>query len=158
MKKVACLLLLALGIYLVWSSSISSSNASDGAPYVASGSATDSLTQLLERSRSEQKPLVLLFTGSTWCPPCKAFARAVFTEPAWEAFVREDIIFVVYDFPRSGGGTGAEAARRNQIALQFQVEGFPTLIKVDSQGYEMDRIVSYPGGDPIRYMTWALKQ
>lgn len=155
MKKIVFLLLSVIGVSLIWLGLNSTGKATGGTSYVVSGSAMVSLPQLLERSRSEQKPLVLLFTGSSWCLPCKAFAKSVFTLPEWVKFVREEIIFVVYDFPPDIAGMGEAAEIRNQMAFHFQIEGFPTLIKVDQNGHESGRIVSYPGGGPHKYITWA---
>lgn len=122
-------------------------------PYVVSGSESASLESLVARSQEESKPLVFLFTGSDWCPPCKLMARSVFSQPEWEAFVREEIIFVVYDFPRSGG-SGPEAVHRGQMAERVGAQAFPTLVVVDAAGAVRDRRAGYQRGGPEDYIDW----
>ncbi|MFP4166298.1 MAG: thioredoxin family protein [Opitutales bacterium] len=126
-----------------------------GEAYPASGSPTAPLDALLERGREEEKPVVLLFTGSTWCPPCKRLANKVLVTDQWAKLVREDIIFVVYDFPRSGGGSGPVAERREAMAERFGVRGFPTLVVLDEAGGVAAQRSGASGVDANEYISWA---
>ena len=152
MKKVIIALLVACAAYLFW---MDRQADVEGAAYVTSGSPESSLSDLLTRSREENKPLILLFTGSSWCPPCKPLGKAVLTQPEWERFVREDAIFVVYDFPRSA--SAAVPGQGSQFAQKFRVEGFPTLMKLDVNGHVLDRRVGYGGGSVREHITWATR-
>ena len=122
--------------------------------YAASASNTADFKELIETSKKADKPLVLLFTGSEWCPPCKKMARDILATEEWRRFVEEGMRFVVYDFPRGGGGSGAEAERRRAMAERFHIEGFPTLITIDPETGTTRRRVGFSGGEASEYIEW----
>jgi thiol:disulfide interchange protein len=48
----------------------------------------------------EQKKLVLMdFTGSDWCPPCKLLHKNVLTSKEFVEFAKDNLVLVVVDFP-----------------------------------------------------------
>lgn len=154
MKKSHLIWILPLAAFTAWWWIDRDAGSADAGAYVTNASPTAPLDELMARGQAEEKPLVLLFTGSSWCPPCKQLADAVLLRPEWENFVRGSILFAVYDFPRGGGGSGPAAERRIELAKRFGIEGFPTLIVVGQDGRVRGRRVGYQGGGPGDYKAW----
>mgnify|MGYP006431881425 CR=1 FL=1 len=155
MKKTRLLLLLGVAAFGAWwyFERGPGATAPEGV-YAASASNTADFQQLVEASKEARKPLVMLFTGSEWCPPCQKMARDIFATEKWRTFVDEGMHFVVYDFPRGGGASDAEAERRRAMAERFNIEGFPTLITIDPEDGEMRRRVGFHGGEASEYIDW----
>ena len=161
MKRSFLILMVLVGAFSFWSMKQHASKAADtrryayGAPYVSSGDPAMPLEALLVRSQSEVKPLLLLFTGSQWCPACEALNEAVFTQPEWQRFVEDEIILVVYDFTATGAAIGESAEVAHLLAGRFGVQGFPTMLKIKHDGTVSDVRIGYQGGQVADYMRWA---
>lgn len=83
-------------------------------------------------AKKENKQIVIDFV-TTWCGPCKSMDQLVYTaKPIYEK--SKDVIFLKLD--------GDDERDLNK---QFKVEGYPTLILLDSEGKELRRRVGYQG-------------
>ncbi len=117
----------------------------------------DSLPQILKTAEASKKPVVLEFTGSDWCPPCKMMQKQVFSTPDFQKFAASDIVFVKLDFPRQRDQDAAVKARNRELAEKFNVEGFPTVIVLDAAGKELSRKVGFGAGGPEAFIDWVKK-
>jgi thiol-disulfide isomerase/thioredoxin len=54
----------------------------------------------LAQAGREKKLVLLNFTGSDWCPPCKRLEADVFSRPEFRAYAAKNLVFVKIDFPR----------------------------------------------------------
>ena len=52
---------------------------------------------MLAQNPAEKKMVLMDFTGSDWCPPCKALEKNVLSSPAFEAFAKENLVLVQVD-------------------------------------------------------------
>jgi thioredoxin-related protein len=103
----------------------------------------------LSTARVENKPVLVFFTGSDWCPPCKMTVNNVYSKQEFIDFADQNLILVVADFPkRSENQLSAEQKQKNNmLATNFGVRGFPTSIILDKNGKELGRWVGYdPAG------------
>ncbi|MDX1680668.1 MAG: thioredoxin family protein [Akkermansiaceae bacterium] len=92
----------------------------------------------LKQAKEEDKSILLEFTGSDWCPPCKLMRKEVFGKKEFVEAAKKDYILVELDFPRSD----KELAEKNQpLAEEFEIRGFPTVVLLDSEGKEFSRTV-----------------
>jgi len=82
-------------------------------------------------AKKENKPIVILFTGSDWCPPCKALRREVFSHPDFRKEA-DNVILVLADFPRRQPIPSDQKYRNKQLAMRFLGRsGLPTMVAVD---------------------------
>jgi thiol-disulfide isomerase/thioredoxin len=88
--------------------------------------------EVLGRVGAEGKGAFVDFT-TEWCGWCRVLEEEVFPAPE-AASALAGFVAVRYDAEK---GEGIELARR------YRVEGFPTLVFVDAEGREIDRIVGY---------------
>jgi thioredoxin-related protein len=106
-----------------------------------------------QQAASENKKLLLDFTGSDWCGYCKLLDAEVLSTQAFKDFAR-DYVLVRIDFPRSTELPPALKQQNDALAQQFQVGGFPTLLVMDSSGREITRQSGYqPGSGPQAYLA-----
>lgn len=111
----------------------------------------------LQKAAAENRLILLEFTGSDWCPPCKKQAKDVFEQPAFEKFAKENLVPVKLDFPRRSEQPAETKAANQALAQKYSIEGFPTLILLDSKGTELAREVGYGGGGVEAFIAWVNK-
>ena len=56
-------------------------------------------TKAKAQARKENKNILLVLTGSTWCPPCIKLNKTIFEKKQFEKNIDGKIIFVYIDYP-----------------------------------------------------------
>ena len=99
------------------------------------GWSTD-LDAALAKAKKEDKNVLVEFTGSDWCPPCIMMRKQVFSKKEFVDGASKNFILVELDFPKKD----KELAKKNRpLAEKYKIEGYPTVILLDSKGKEFDR-------------------
>ena len=94
------------------------------------------LDEALKQAKSQNKSVLVEFTGSDWCPPCIAMRKNVFSKKEFVEKASEKFVLVEIDFPKAD----PELKKKHQpLAEQYKIEGFPTFILLDSSGKEFSR-------------------
>jgi len=102
------------------------------------GWSTD-LAKALETAKTEKKSVLVEFTGSDWCPPCKAMRKNVFSQKEFVKAASKKFILVELDFPNGD----KEVAKKNKPMLEkYKVEAFPTVVLLDADGKEFSRFTA----------------
>lgn len=96
-------------------------------------------------AKREGKMILMDFTGSDWCPPCKLLHKNVLSAKEFKDFARKRLILVLVDFPRSKPQSPELKAANKELARQFDIEGYPTVILLDSNGKQLSKDVGYGG-------------
>ncbi len=91
------------------------------------------------QEEANHKLLLLDFTGSDWCGFCFQLDKAILSQPQFKEYANKNLVLVEIDFPRRGGSRWnaqpAALKKQNQeLAEQYQVQGFPTLVVLDGDG------------------------
>ncbi len=98
------------------------------------------------------KDLLLEFTGSDWCPPCKMLKSRVFDSAHFQAEAPKAFVLVKLDYPRDKSRqTAAVIAQNNEMAEQYRVAAFPTIILADAKGRPYAQWSGYGGETPEQY-------
>lgn len=97
------------------------------------------------KAKAEKKLVLMDFTGSDWCPPCKALAKNVFSTQEFAAFAKDNLVLVEVDFPRRKSLNPALKQANDALSKQYQIEGFPTIIVLDGDGKVLSKEVGYEG-------------
>jgi thioredoxin-related protein len=120
------------------------------------GWSTD-LDKALEKAKTENKALLVEFTGSDWCPPCIAMRKNVFSKKEFVDAASKNFILVELDFPKGD----KDLKEKNQpFAEKYKIEGFPTVILLNSEGKEFNRFFAsqYPKTDEfLKHLDEALE-
>jgi len=121
----------------------------NGAPKPASvgvGEWTTDYSAAMRQARTDKKKVFLFFTGSDWCGWCKRLDAEVLSTGDFKAYAREQLILVKLDFPRSTPQSTQVKARNQKLSEQYQVDGYPTIVVLDSNGSAVGRLGYQPGG------------
>ncbi len=104
-----------------------------------------------QRAKTENKALLVDFTGSDWCGWCIKLKKEVFDEPAFQEYAKKNLIMVELDFPRSKELPAAEKEQNEKLRQEYGVNGFPTIVLLNARGREVAR-TGYQEGGPEKYV------
>jgi thiol-disulfide isomerase/thioredoxin len=100
----------------------------------------------------DNKPVLVDFTGSDWCPPCKALHKNVF-ESAEFAAVASKYVLVELDYPKSKPQAPELKAKNAALSKQFGITGFPTVLLIDAKsGDVFGKTVGFGGQTAKEYL------
>lgn len=100
----------------------------------------------------ENKPVLVDFTGSDWCPPCIQLHKVVF-ESAEFAAVASKYVLVELDFPRKTPQAPELKAKNAALSKQFGISGFPTVLLIDAKSGEVfGKSVGFGGQTAKEYL------
>jgi len=94
----------------------------------------DNLETALQKAKTENKAVLVNFTGSDWCVWCQKLSAEVFSKSEFEDFADDNLILVKLDFPQKIEQSAETKLYNNQLAQRFNVKGFPTILLFNSQG------------------------
>lgn len=103
------------------------------------------------KAASEQKPMLLDFTGSDWCGWCVKLDKEVFSQDAFKSYAEESLVLVELDFPR--GKEQSEALKKQNRALKekYKIRGYPTIVILTPEGDLIEK-TGYQRGGPEAYV------
>lgn len=96
--------------------------------------------EVLKRARAEKKP-IMLDVYAVWCGPCKMMDRTTFSDDATVAWAKKNVVPAKVD---------AEKGEGRRLAMRYRVSSFPTVLFLDSNGNEIDRLLGAHGPDGFR--------
>lgn len=90
-----------------------------------------------EEARTQQKHILLNFSGSDWCAPCILMKREVFEKETFQNFASENLILVRADFPRNKKNKlePEQKVHNEKLAERYNPTGkFPLTLLLDADG------------------------
>ena len=100
------------------------------------------------QAKTENKIVLMDFTGSDWCSWCIKFKQEVLDTPEFQAYAAKNVVLVELDFPSKK--VLPDGLKKTNAALkdQYNINGYPTLVVLDKSGKEIGRQVGYSEGGP----------
>jgi thioredoxin-related protein len=117
------------------------------------GSWRTDLPGALSQARSDNKLVLLDFTGSDWCPWCIKFDHDILSTDQFASYAAAKLVLVKLDFPRSTPQSGDLKQANAELKNRFQVSGFPTYVLLNANGNELGRQVGYLNGGPNAFIA-----
>jgi protein disulfide-isomerase len=111
------------------------------------------LPAALNQARSENKMVLLDFTGSDWCGWCIKFDKDVLSTDKFAGYAKSKLVLVRLDFPHHKEQDAALKQANEQLSKRFGVDGFPTFVLLNSAGKELWRQVGYAEGGPDAFIA-----
>ena len=90
-----------------------------------------------QEAKASNKFLLLDFTGSDWCGWCKRLEQEILSQSQFENYARENLVLLEVDFPRAKPQSPELRKQNQELAQQYQVEGFPTIVVLDGDGQKL---------------------
>lgn len=89
----------------------------------------------LKKSKKEKKPILIYFTGSDWCGPCKVLDKNLFHTEKFKAIADNDLILYEADFPRNKNLVAPDKSEVNyDLKRKYRISSYPALVFVNHRG------------------------
>lgn len=102
--------------------------------------------QAQKQAASENKIVLLDFTGSDWCGWCIRLEKEVFSQKEFVDYANSNLVLVKLDFPRDKAISAAEKQQNEALAKKYGIRGFPTIVVLDSKGRKLGDLGYKKGG------------
>lgn len=109
-----------------------------------------SLKSAQKQAEETGLPIVLLFTGTSWCGYCIKLENEVLSKKDFKKGMNGVAIGVKFEFSSSDFGKSKEAKA-------YKVTGVPTIVVVDAEGKELGRTGYVRGQSPAQYVEFFKK-
>lgn len=99
----------------------------------------------LAEARQLNKKVLILFTGTQWCPACLRLEKTILSRPEFTKGVEGKFIFLKAEFP-DYREEAIQASPYASLLRQYDVSVFPTFVVVDSEGKKIKTVDYQTGG------------
>ncbi len=103
------------------------------------------------RSKAENKPILINFTGSDWCGGCVLLDKEVFSQEAFKVYAAKSLVLAEVDFPAYKRQSVETIKQNKALAEEYGVYGFPAILLLSPEGELLGRTTYRPGG-PVKYV------
>ena len=93
------------------------------------------------KAKELNRPIVALFTGSDWCPPCKRLHKEVTTTSEFLDYAGKNVVLLEVDFPMKKKQSDEQKKANQELQDRYNVEGYPTMVVIRPSGKEVDKVM-----------------
>jgi thioredoxin-related protein len=95
---------------------------------------------------AEKKRILMLFTGSDWCPYCIQWEKEVFSKAEFQDYAKANFVLLLVDFPDRKKLSKAQERANDALKDKYNVEEYPMVYILDAKGKELTRFNYTEGG------------
>ena len=111
-----------------------------------------SLDAALKEAAKTKRQILLVVSGSDWCPPCMQLERKIFSHKDFLKIAGENLVLLKADFPRRKPQSRQEKADAFAIVKRYPIEAYPTVFLLSSTGEVLDKKVGFSNSTPEKYL------
>jgi protein disulfide-isomerase len=103
-------------------------------------------SKAIEQAKTENKVVLLDFTGSDWCGWCMKMKEEALDKPAFKHYAAKNLVLVEVDFPHNKSQASKVKEQNKTLSQKFNVHGYPCFVLVDKNEKELGRQGGYLAG------------
>jgi thioredoxin-related protein len=111
------------------------------------------LSKAQTQARADHKMVLMDFNGSDWCAPCKALRKNVLSSPEFMEYAKKNLVLVDVDFPKHKALPAGQQQANDALAQKYGVDGFPTIVVLNSDGKEIKKSAGYDGQNAKEFIA-----
>ena len=111
----------------------------------------------ISASKKSGLPILVNFTGSDWCGWCIKLHKEVFATKEFKEWAATNVVLLELDFPSKKAQDAAIKARNQELAKQYDIQGYPTILILDATGKKLGEL-GYVAGGPTVWIAEFTKQ
>lgn len=85
------------------------------------------------------KPILILFTGSDWCPPCKQLESRILDTKEFAKGVEGEWVLLKLEFLKYTKQPDSVKKANYALVEKYGIRGYPTMVVLDSKGELHDK-------------------
>lgn len=107
----------------------------------------------LYEAEQQNKPILLFFHGSDWCPPCIKMQKEVFDNRGFIDYAAAKVIFLNVDFPYKNKLSDEQLEHNNKLKKKFGLpdefsQGYPQIVIINKNEKVLYQEKGYNGEGP----------
>lgn len=102
-------------------------------------------------AKKKDVPVFIHFTGSDWCGWCTKLKNEVYDHDSFIQYTKDNLVMVKLDYPRDIEQTEETKTYNREMLEKYEIQGFPTVLLLDSNGTLISKTGYKPGG-PDEYI------
>jgi thioredoxin-related protein len=106
-----------------------------------------------EEAKANHRLLLVDFTGSDWCGYCIRFNREILSKTEFKDYASKNLVLLEVDFPRAKQQSASLRQQNQQLAQEYQIEGFPTVVVLNGEGRKVWRYDGYFPDGPDAFIA-----
>jgi protein disulfide-isomerase len=103
------------------------------------------------KSKAENKPILINFTGTDWCGWCIKIEKEVFSKKEFKDYAEKNLVLMEVDFPKKKEQSPELKKQNKALDKEFAIEGYPTVYLLDAEGKKISDEIGYREGGPEAY-------
>lgn len=113
----------------------------------------------LVKAQNENKNVLVFFTGSDWCAPCKMLKKDLFETTAFQD-ISNDYVKLYIDIPMNRDLISAEQLRHNkEVSSRLNRKGsVPLMTILNEKGKELETYSGYSMNGEVKFHIELLKK
>ncbi|MBP8299554.1 MAG: thioredoxin family protein [Planctomycetes bacterium] len=111
----------------------------------------------LAKAKKEKKVILADFTGTDWCGWCIKLKDEVFSKPEFKEWADKNVVLLEVDFPRKKKQSPELKKQNQDLAQEFGIQGYPTIVFLDAKGKKLGNL-GYAEGGPAAWIALAEKE
>ena len=109
-----------------------------------------------QRIAAEQGAAVLVgFTGSDWCRPCKRLKRNVLDSDEFMTWTEGKVILLELDYPKVTKQSAEIKEQNEALKQRYQISQYPTILLLDQNGEVLGQIAAEKDETPAAFIKKA---
>ncbi len=92
---------------------------------------TTNAEEATKQAKESDRDMLLLFTGSDWCPPCIKLENEILSKAGFYDSAVEKFVLVKFDFPQNTQLAANIQRQNDEWSNRYGIESFPTVVLVD---------------------------
>jgi thioredoxin-related protein len=105
------------------------------------------------QAKTENKQVLLDFTGSDWCGWCIKFNKEVLSTPEFAEYAAKNLVLMEVDFPRKKEQSAELKKANRALGSKYKADGYPTFVVLNKEGKEIGRQEGYSAGGPKAFIA-----
>lgn len=107
----------------------------------------------LKEAKATEKPVLLDFTGSDWCPVCAVMEKETFTKKEFEDYAKKNLVLVRLDYPQTKALPPKLQAQNDKLLDAYNPDAvMPTFILLNKNGQVIWRNEGIVEGGPSGFI------
>ena len=95
-------------------------------------------------AKTNGKPVLLVFSGSDWCPGCMRFEKKVLRDSVFAKEGIKQVVILRADFPQRSKLSTVLVRQNDSLAAIYNKEGlFPHIVLLNANDSKQQRTISY---------------
>lgn len=111
----------------------------------------DDFEKAKKLAEEKNVPILAYFSGSDWCGWCKRLDSEVLSKDVFKEFASKNFVLFLADFPSRKKLDEGTAKQNDALQKRYNVQGFPTLLVLKSDGSVVAQ-TGYRRGGPDKYV------